>query len=269
LSPSDHHIRGGEGIGGWSGNDTSTTARLLRKAEEHGAVDQILASARCLRQIQNCSENCIQLEQRHLSILEVAVRVEATISDISAIPDNNTWTKLNDVHHGKRMIVYYKLGEERRIQSRIEFTIDWSLLVPLLAVLIETELYNTWVPRWEFPAVGAKFVRKLTQTGRTNQVLHIGLEVPWPFRGRELVLASVGVEDVEENGLIAIDVKTLSAEERQRRTGGLKIAPPTDPHDVEYVDFEGCCVFSNVPRGSSTTERVRSCSTRRCLQHQQ
>lgn len=174
--------------------------------------------------------------------MKVAELIEQTILDLSSPPDPNIWTKLREVHDGKRdIIVHYKLDEKRRLTGRIEFLIPKKLLVPILAVLVETELYNTWVPRWHFPPVGIREVRKIAQTGRTNQVIHADLEIPWK---RDIIIASTGIEDIDENGLLGIHLGGL---QEGSETGESNVKVPTREHGVERVEFEGCFIFQRCP----------------------
>ena len=224
-------------------NKSQSLHTLLEKAEQHAAKEQVLQAARCLRQAQASHAN-IELNGDLKRILHIAGCVNSTTSELATTPDEEMWAKISSVHKGKRpIIVHYQMDDKRRTTFRIEILIEKALLVPLLAVLIETELYNTWVPRWKFPAVGIQFVTKLAQTGRTKQILHVGIEAPWPFHKREIILSSTGMEDIDETGLIAIHLDTIQPDNNHSHHG---IIPPPEP-GVERIDFEGCFVFQKCP----------------------
>ena len=232
-------------------DDQPAKEYLMQQAETHAQADQVLAAARCLRKAISQDSELI-LDEPLQKILDVASRVEETIMELSSPPDPKIWIKQGEVHDEKRdMTIHYKLDRHRRLTSRIELLIDKSLLKPLSSVLIETDLYNTWVPRWRFPPVGVANVRKVGQTGRTNQILHVELDIPMR---RDLIIASNGVEDVDKNGLLAIHLGTYPAGE-EIATG---LVIPSPEHGVKRVDFEGCFVFQKCPVGHPLLARVES-----------
>ncbi|CAB9507031.1 expressed unknown protein [Seminavis robusta] len=224
-----------------------TPNELIQEAEKNAQNDQLLAAARKLRlALGGASDSSTidrsSLKLSHRKLLDVADRLEATILDLSSPPDPNIWTKQGEVHDGKHdMLVYYKLDQQRRLTSRIEFLIDKELLVPILAVLVETELYNTWVPSWRFPPVGVRHVRKIAQTGRTNQVIHADVDIPWK---RDVIISSIGVEDVEEHGLLGIHLGPKPEGEELGESGQ---RVPYPEKGVVRVDFEACFVFQKCP----------------------
>ena len=220
------------------------SSHLLEQAKRQARDDQILAAARTLKKVLELDPSLV-LDEALLKVIDVAHRVEETIMDLSKPPDPAIWTQQGDLHHNYKehqrdFAVHHKLDAQRRLTSRIELLMEKSLLKPLAAVLIETELYNTWMPRWNIPPVGVANVQKLGQTGRTQQILHLDLDIP--FR-RDLIIVSNGVEDVDENGLFAIHLGTYPA--------GHKVEPnlviPSPKVGVKRIDFEGCFVFQKCP----------------------
>jgi len=249
-------------------NDPTAAAlnyhNLLDEATKHAQNDQLLEAARKIRRAMNIGTDTTtptptaaaaattrDLDASHERILQLADRIEKTILDISSTsPDPKIWTKHKEsednhrtngkqqrdaIHH------YYRLCNQK-LTSRIEFLIDKSLLVPILAVLSETELFDTWIPRWKFPPVGVSQVRKLAQTGRTNQILHAELDIPMK---RDIIFVSTGVDDLEGSGLFALHLGTCP-EDEEIQPSGIHLPPPE--HGVVRVDFEGCFVFRKCPR---------------------
>ena len=228
---------------------------LIKEAEQHAQHDQLLAAARKLRLASKARDNDISftsLTSSHEKLLEVADRLEKTIVELSSLPNPKAWTKHGEAHVGNRdMLVHYKLDEKRRLACRIEFLTGKELLVPLLAVLIETELYNTWVPRWRFPPVGVNNVKKLAQHGRTKQIIHADLDIPWR---RDVVISSTGIEDVEHSGLLGIHLGPVDND----LEGCIEPLMPSPEQGVIRVDFEGCFVFQKCPPNHPVLEHSNS-----------
>jgi hypothetical protein len=232
---------------------------LVKEAEKHAENDQILAAARKLRlalgdSSRNNHRSILSLTASHRKLLDVADRIEETIIDLASVPDPKVWTKHEETHDGKRdILVHYKLDEKRRLTSRIEFLIQKQLLIPLLAVLVETELYTSWVPRWRFPPVGVNNVKKLAQQGRTKQIIHADLEIPWR---RDVVISSIGVEDVDQKGILGIHLGAMRIGEELEGCAGQKIPPPEQ--GVVRVDFEGCFIFQKCPPNHPVLKQYHS-----------
>jgi hypothetical protein len=73
-------------------------------------------------------------------------------------------------------LLYYKVHDSSSaISCRIDSTLDESLLVPLLSVFNESDLYSTWMPSWRHPKLGVRKSEKLKEMGRGHQVIQVRL----------------------------------------------------------------------------------------------
>jgi len=89
--------------------------------------------------------------------------------------------------------------------SRIDCAIESSLLVPILSVFNESDLYSTWMPSWKKPIkLGISQTRKLKESGRGNQIIQVTTSLAWPFYDRDLVMHVMAVDVIDEEGCIAI-----------------------------------------------------------------
>mmetsp|Transcript_18531 Transcript_18531/g.23534 ORF Transcript_18531/g.23534 Transcript_18531/m.23534 type:complete len:102 (+) Transcript_18531:441-746(+) len=76
-------------------------------------------------------------------------------------------------------MIYYKIVNSTNLMTRIETPIPPSLLVPLLSVLNETELYSTWLPYYKKQFhLGVSSSNKLQQQNRVSQVIKVEVDVP-------------------------------------------------------------------------------------------
>lgn len=127
-------------------------AARIAMAEYLFAEDKLLAAYRLLQEIQETSV----LRSKHRKICEVAEECEAAISDVIAKnPDDSGWTKQGESHSRHDTLIYYKVGRESRLTCFVETPIEASLLVPLLSVLNESDLYQFGLrlgkhPSWVF-----------------------------------------------------------------------------------------------------------------------
>ena len=127
-------------------------ARLIAQAEHEYQEDRLLAAARLLRQVQNES----LLKDVHSKMLRTANDCEAFVHSITSSVDHgdenddapSEWKKQGESHGRHDSVIYYKMGGEQGncLTARVETPIPSSLLVPLLSVLNECELYREWLP---------------------------------------------------------------------------------------------------------------------------
>jgi len=110
------------------------------------------------------------------------------------------WIKQGE-QHGERhdFAMYYKVSPTNQITCRLETPIEPQLLIPILAVLNESELYPTWIPQYKVPRLEVVKSEKLCQMGRVSQVILVETEVPWPIARRELILKAVACDDIDSD----------------------------------------------------------------------
>lgn len=111
--------------------------------------------------------------------------------------NSEEWIKQGE-QHGERhnFAMYYKVSPTNQITCRLETPIEPQLLIPILAVLNESELYKTWIPQYKVPRLEVVKSEKLCQSGRVSQTILVETEVPWPIAKRELILKAVACDDI-------------------------------------------------------------------------
>jgi len=110
---------------------------------------------------------------------------------------SDEWIKQGEQHGGRHdFAMYYKVSDTNQITCRLETPIEPSLLIPILAVLNESELYKTWIPQYKVPRLEVVKSEKLCQSGRVAQTILVETEVPWPIAKRELILKAVACDDI-------------------------------------------------------------------------
>lgn len=144
-------------------------------------------------------------QQVHHQIIKEAELFRRLIHDSASSDHSNEnsdeWIKQGEEHGGRHdFSIYYKVDTNtNQITCRLETPIEPSLLIPILAVLNESELYSTWIPRYMVPKLEVVKSEKLCQIGRVAQTILVETEVPWPMTKRELILKAVACDDIDND----------------------------------------------------------------------
>jgi hypothetical protein len=234
---------------------------LIAQAEALVLEERLLAAARLLERVSVANHSLLM--QSHLDILKSAAAFQVAIEDLlgpppvtssdttsssssSSTTTNSDWKKQGESADSNTAI-YYKVDDEARLTCRIDSPIEASLLVPLLSVLNEVNLFETWLPSWNYPKMGIQRSQRLEQKTKANQTLQITLNVPWPMATRELVMQAVAVDDIDENGWIAVRMETVESDCESGGVGSASsvVLPPES--GVERIDFAGAFLFRACP----------------------
>jgi len=215
---------------------------LITEAEHHFKEDQLLAAARLLRKVRDNS----LLQDKHIKVLRRAHDCQSFVDSLkSPVDDESEWTKQGENHGRHESVIYYKMEGETgtHLTARVETPIPSTLLVPLLSVLNESELYKTWLPSWERPVrLGVTKSEKLGQAGRVNQVLAVGTASPWPLAEREVIIGAWAFDDIDSCGDIAVRLKGLHTNSTETDV----VIPPPEGRAVR-ADFDGGFLFRKCP----------------------
>lgn len=145
------------------------------------------------------------IDEKHLQTIHHDILKEAAIFNIiledstTSLDGNNDgggWMKQGD-HTGRHSFsMYYKL-KDNQLYCRLETVVHSNLLVPILSVLNESELYQTWLPNYNVPRIKVVKSEKLHQSGRCGQVVNVETEVPWPLAKRQVILKAVACDNID------------------------------------------------------------------------
>ncbi|KAL3815321.1 hypothetical protein ACHAXA_010003 [Cyclostephanos tholiformis] len=227
----------------------------LEKARILGNDDKLLIAERLLRGVDN-----VHLQALHFDILREAALFKSLLLDNATSLDG--WVQQGK-HTGRHNFsIYYKLNESahgRDLSCRLETVIPSDLLVPIISVLNESELYSSWLPNWTAPKLHVVTSEKLQQTGRCSQIVNVVIEVPWPLAKRQVILKAVACDDIDSHpnegdgnangcqrgsgGRIIIRIQSLDANNKEKE--GWEI-PPTD-NDAVQVKVHGGFTIEKCP----------------------
>ncbi|KAG7360120.1 hypothetical protein IV203_035219 [Nitzschia inconspicua] len=208
-------------------------ATIVQEADELFAVERLLNAADLLEQVQDKA----LLQDRHHMMLRWAVAVRKGINDLLQDPEEKTnaeenpWKKQSETHGHRDFFVYYQITDQNQLISRIDCAIESSLLIPILAVFNESDLYATWMPSWNKPIkLGISQTRKLKESGRGNQIIQVTTSLAWPFYDRDLIMHVVAVDVIDEQQCIAIHAMSESHQDDP-------VIPEPSPKQVR-IDYD-------------------------------
>jgi len=215
-------------------------SELIRQADEHHAVCRYFEAAALLKRVSEPS----RLTPQHHRILEVAEDGEKLKRDLlPEHPEEEGWKKQTEKHGHRDVIVYYKVNPDtNKIICRIDCPIESSLLNPFIAVLNESELYHTWMPKYTFPVkLGMSESNKLKELGRGHQIVQVKIDMPFPFKNRECIEHGVAIESIDEDSALLLIVHSMDT--------GSHFEMDVDPVDKGYVrvDFDAGFIFRACP----------------------
>ena len=153
--------------------------------------------------------------------------------------DKEMWVKQSfSGSNGRPIEIFYKLNSDGFLTLKVESPVEKSLIVPLVSVINESELYSSWLPQWTFPKLKLFKSEKLKQCGRASQIIHMGVEVPWPMKKREVILSAFAIDDIDgKSGDIIVRIKSLNAGDEDG------LVPPVDDK-IHRIKYTGGFVFS-------------------------
>jgi hypothetical protein len=236
-----------EESGGAENSAASSDEDLLAQADELLQLERLFEAVKLIRAVKDES----LLADRHREVIASCEDIEMAIRDLLGDPDDASGWKKQSESHGKRDTIIYSIDDKSQLTCRIETPIETSLLVPLLAVLNETDLYSTWIPSWYMPSVGLRHSEKLQQASRANQIIKITVNIPWPISGAEIVLQTTAVDDIEDRNFIAIRLKSL-------RTGDANGIVPEPVGGLRRVPTEGAILLRRCPDDHPLLEKSKA-----------
>jgi hypothetical protein len=279
IGPPTENIKDSDGE---VGDASMSDDELLQQAEAEASQERYFVAARLIGRVSDPS----LLQPKHAHIVDLAHQCQRVVDELTAPPDEGDagdhpsespranrrpernqqqgWIKQGELHQhhpdpagggssslsGLNMdtLMYYKVHDlSSAISCRIDSTLDPSLLVPLLSVFNESDLYATWMPSWRHPKLGVRKSAKLAEMGRGNQIIHVTADMPFPITNRECVLHGCAVDDIDERASIVIKMRSLEAGQRHPHPhGGSVTIPPPERGNVR-VDLDAGMLIRACP----------------------
>jgi hypothetical protein len=236
-------------------SNPSTDVDKIYVANEHIREEQLLEAARILRQV----EDIALLSDTHRRLLHSTLVIEESVQELLS-PPSNEWTKQGESHGHHDFTIYYKIDTSSgaKLTCRIESPIPHSLLVPLLSVLNESDLYHKWIPSWSRPfKMGIESSKQLLHDTRGHQVIQVQCNVPWPLSPREALFDVQAVDDIAARGFILAKMRTVT-EQMAKSDLPTSFTIPQLEGGTERADFDGAVLFRACPTDHPCYDSARS-----------
>ena len=216
------------------GNNLLLQAKLIADLKQRLETATTLANDHKLllsaRLLQGVADE--HLQTIHRDIIREAELFNNLIRDNAATLDG--WTKQGERTGRHNFTIHYKMNDKpplgRDLSVRIESVVHSDLLVPIISVLNESELYSSFLPNWTVPKLRVSKSEKLQQRGRCSQIVNIETEVPWPLAMRQVIIKAVAIDDLDRqdgdvsSGRIVIRLQSLDTDTNNKE--GYEV-PPT------------------------------------------
>lgn len=163
-------------------------------------------------------------EPVHHIIVKEARVLRGVLRDCSSNPNHDEgWTKRVEKHGKYHFSLETKLKRYNYsdgctdtydvLTFRVVTPIESSMLVPVLSVLNESELYCSWAPRLKVPKLGVSKSEKLLQLERCSQIALLEVDHPWPIGTREMIVKTIACDDVSTpTSKIVTSLQTMDVE---------------------------------------------------------
>lgn len=161
-------------------------------------------------------------EPVHHIIVKEARVLRGVLRDCSSNPNHDEgWTKRVEKHGKYHFSLETKLKRYSDgctdthdvLTFRVVTPIESSMLVPVLSVLNESELYCSWAPRLKVPRLGVSKSEKLLQLERCSQIALLEVDHPWPIGTREMIVKTIACDDVSTpTSKIVASLQTMDVE---------------------------------------------------------
>jgi hypothetical protein len=198
---------------------------------------QYFAAAALLRRVADADRLLQECHHRILHMADRAARARDVLQEPH--PEQIGWTKHSERHGKRDTILYYTVEKPHNLLiARIETPIERSLLNPFLAVLNESDLYHTFMPRWTTPVkLGMAESKKLGEFGVGHQIIGVKIDMPYPFLNRECIQHAFAVDSIDNDQDRAIVIKVDSLEPGWHMDDRLEIGPIEK--GWQRIDFDG------------------------------
>jgi hypothetical protein len=221
---------------------------IISLAKERYANSKILEAYRLL---QSVTDKTLLSGGKEQEICKVAMECQTAISDLLEEPDHTSsgsvWKKQGESHGDYDTTIFYKV-ENSHLTCRLETPIQSDLLIPLLSVLNESNLYSDWIPSWKIPfTIGIRTSQQFQRIGQLDQIVQLVANVPWPFLPREVYIKTMVIDEIDDHNYFAVRLFSVTSDDEKDDTddGAITIPPPLS--SVQRFDFLGVLLFRPCP----------------------
>lgn len=158
-----------------------------------------------------------------------------------------SWKLIKDTKRGNHITsTRYKIETKPvKLDIVIECAIEKSLVIPLISVLNEVDLFTTWLPTWKTPKFQVVRAETLKRSGKTRQVSAFKFE--HPIDTIEFYLDAICVDDTESENEFIVVMTPMEEGDQDL------VPPPVD--GVDRISTGGGFLFRKCPEHRAEATR--------------
>jgi hypothetical protein len=211
--------------------------QLISDAETYSEKLQYFRAAALLKQVSDPG----MLTELHKRIMRMAEAGEVAKQELLQ-PHPEDWKKQSEAHGHRDTLIHYRVNPDNSLDIRTETPIESSLLLPLISVFNESDLYSTWMPRWNFPVkLGMSDSECLKYYEPGHMIVSTKIDMPYPFANRQCIQHAYSIDSIDDDNCILTKVESLDTGRH------LDIDIPEVEKGYRRVDFEACILFRACP----------------------
>lgn len=136
----------------------------------------------------------------------------------------------------KDLNIFFRQSKKNGLVQFSVNTVIKAHVLQVLSVLLEVDLYTTWIPRTKWPfRIGLKSGDIHKRIARVNYILKFFVDFPWPMKDREAWLHVSAVDDLHNSQAIYVFLRTV---QHQVDIPFKPCEVPPVNHDAELLQFE-------------------------------
>jgi len=226
-------------------------AAIIANAEKLLGQQRYMAAANLLQTVQNNA--LLSMKLRHVLTIadELEILLRDELSD-SGPSKGHGWKKQCESHANYDIGIYYKVDENHLLTVRIDFILESSLLLPMLAVMNETDLFSDWMPTWKHPRVGLQRSMRMHEISRADKIIMVTVDMPFPFKARECVQRVIAIDAIDENSAILLYMKDIPSGFYEE---GIDIPKPEK--GIVRVDLESKMIIRACPNNHALLKKSK------------
>jgi hypothetical protein len=126
---------------------------------------------------------------------EISKRAISLLKLREVCGSDDGWEIQNESRGGVRTL-YKNHPDTPNIHSiRLDGDVDAPMLT-ILALFHEVDLFNKWLPTYSF--LGLKFAKCVAHPSPTELMIHLNINIPWPFSNRYCFFKCDGIDCIDE-----------------------------------------------------------------------
>lgn len=158
-------------------------------------LDELYKESKLVQLHRLLTDNKTEYSNIHFPVENVIARVDSLFQLRNTCTADEDWILQKESHDVK---TFYKNHESTpNIHSiRLDGIVDAPVFY-LLSLLHEVDLFHKWLPTYSF--LGLNFAKCIAHPSPTELLVHLNINVPWPFANRYCFFHCDGIDCMDDD----------------------------------------------------------------------